>query len=783
MPHSRWRILFCRWILFCVSVVSVIVLTGQTTLSASQTAPRLFTVKDGIENASLYAGYGERELTVSRDNRKVALILERGNLSRNETIATLKIYDTDVFRTALSAGAPVRPIAEVSFKSKDNDPPVSALKWSRDSRSIAFLVSQSDGAQVYRLDVQTREIEQVSRERHGVFAFDCGATRCIYLARTQLRGQRGSRNRAITEAAIGELYEGRQSAFFDEFAIHCACDHGKSARRVSDKTFTRFDYRTAKVWLSPNEESAVFYIDSEQIKPGKHWDRYSWPTYLAHREAQLRSGESRSWSQYLHVKLSDGTIAPFMDAPTGRAIANFSWPLAEWSEDGRWIFLSNVLLPLPLTQAPPELTENSYLIAHNTRTGSKVVLMRSPSQRDSDYARFGDVTDLKWNGTANELVVKRGPSRHTRDSQVWRFARKGKRWDTPSLEVIAGHDREVRLLDGWFLAINEDANTPARVVAKDASSGEMVVEDLGADIRDIRRARVESLSWRDKTGREWQGGLMLPDPKQRGSKLPLAIQIYDFQADRFLPNGTFTTAYAAQALASEGFAVLQMRIRDSGAVGSLKEGPALVQGIDAGVTHLASAHNIDRGRVALVGFSRGGFAVQYAITHQNETRFVAAVASDSFDGSYLQYVLAGARGWAGYEAVNEGSPFTGAMQAWIRNAPGFNAANISAALRLEKIGSPLPLSQWEIFSALRRLRRPVELHLIPNGVHNLRRPDDQYYSRQGTVDWLAFWLLGKNPADDESALRWREMRQRFCAGESESFPDSDRANFRRLWCR
>jgi hypothetical protein len=75
------------------------------------------------------------------------------------------------------------------------------------------------------------------------------------------------------------------------------------------------------------------------------------------------------------------------------------------------------------------------------------------------------------------------------------------------------------------------------------------------------------------------------------------------------------------------------------------------------------------------------------------------------------------------------------------------------------------VTQWELFNQLRRLRKPVELYVIPDierGEHGLENPRQQLASLEGAVDWMDFWLNSNvvmEPRKQEQYARWRKLKE------------------------
>jgi hypothetical protein len=151
---------------------------------------------------------------------------------------------------------------------------------------------------------------------------------------------------------------------------------------------------------------------------------------------------------------------------------------------------------------------------------------------------------------------------------------------------------------------------------------------------------------------------------------------------------------------------------------------------------------------------------------QSKYKFGAAVVSDGVDYGYFPFiasynVLPGFDALAGFLQAYGELPVGQGLNAW-HSAPAFNTDKVRTPLRIESIGKSGFLFEWEWYVLLKRLRKPVELTVIPLGTHVLVRPQDLLASQQGTVDWMQFWLKGEEDPDQSKAeqyKRWRELRK------------------------
>jgi hypothetical protein len=115
-----------------------------------------------------------------------------------------------------------------------------------------------------------------------------------------------------------------------------------------------------------------------------------------------------------------------------------------------------------------------------------------------------------------------------------------------------------------------------------------------------------------------------------------------------------------------------------------------------------------------------------------------------------------------FDALNGAPPFGGGLSLWMKRSPPFLMNKVRAPLMIQAIGPGSLLSEWDWYSGLSRLDKPVDMIYIPNGSHILERPWDRLTSQEGNVDWFCFWLKGEedpNPAKAKQYSRWRDLRR------------------------
>jgi dipeptidyl aminopeptidase/acylaminoacyl peptidase len=310
--------------------------------------------------------------------------------------------------------------------------------------------------------------------------------------------------------------------------------------------------------------------------------------------------------------------------------------------------------------------------------------------------------------------------------------------------------------------VDEDLNTHPRIVAENPQTKQRVVLfDLNPQFEEISFGHVEEIKWNDTAGREITGALYLPPNYVPGKKYPLVIQTHGYRSHEFWIDGPFTTAFAAQPLASKEIVVLQL---PELAVGAADEGERNLLVFESSIEYLDRKGVIDLRHVGLVGFSRTCYHVKYALTH-SKFHFAAASVADGVDAGYFQFIsFANEEPDAAAEAKTliGATPFGAGLPVWMTNSPGFLLDKVDTPIMVQAIRTGSLLSEWEWFSGMSYLGKAVDFVYIPTGTHILEKPWDRIASQETTVDWFAFWLKGEedsDPAKVELYARWRKLRQ------------------------
>jgi len=681
---------------------------------------------------------------LSADGRLHAVVLKRGDIEHNTNVFSLLVFRTDALFT--------QPMQDtvMALSSSSNRPAISHVTWLGDNHTLAFLgEGPRELAQVYTVDIRTRHVTQLTRHATEITTYDISPSGgvIVYYARqaADTSGYPIMRERGFAlrpTQLVSEVIQGvwsnsaRSGGRANQLFVWRA---GASAPFVASEPGRTYQSCDADV-LSVAPRGKVALLKCTRPRLPASWRGYT------ERELAQWIGAGHVPAEFALLDLERGAVDPLVDAPA-------AWPTWRWAPTGEAIVLANTFLPLDVEDPAERRLRGTHrgIIEVDVRTQRLTVIAHSDS-----------LAVVAWEPSSNTVAfvpVTPEPGAVEETRPVLRYRKTTHGW----VKIRGGHTPSSPVL-----FVEQGMNLPPRLVAVDrGTSRRAVLLDPNRNVGTLRVSREEIVRWRTKDGQAWAGGLYLPPDFVAGRRYPLVIQTHGFDSTAFHPDGSHATANAAQPMAAHGMLVLQLGILADGGqfsdLGTPREAPSAMEAIEGAIDELDSLGLIDRSRVGLIGFSRTCFHVLYTLTHSSYP-FAAAAITDGVDMSYLQYMLFQHANAGADEAslINGGPPFGKTLDLWRERAPGFTLDRVTAPLRLEAIGLPAVLEEWEPYAALLLQHKPVELFVIPEGAHLLAKPWERLASSQGNADWFRFWLKGEedpDPAKADQYARWRELRK------------------------
>lgn len=723
------------------------------TVDRRQRDARPVSVTDAIQMTSLVE-YDSRisaehdPALFSPSAKTFVIVTKKGDVDNNTNNYSLLLFDTS--RSLLSPA----PEVLASLSSSSNRPAIQDLTWI-DDHTIAFLgENPGELQQVYEVDCETRRLVRLTSHSTGVtaYAINPDQNRFYFLASrpvTPLFDERTKRSGlVISDQPLADLIAGENrwdSVMFADLFVKTIGGDEAPVRTGSN-------FVPDRIWLSPNGRYLIGTGLVSDIP--KIWKDYEDRSVQKRVRATPLHGDPQFLRQYVLIDVRSGQAEPLLKAPLG----DRGYSELLWLSDSNSVVVSGVYLPLNTTDAlERKIRQSDKMIAEIKIPSLEIVPI---SSKEICSLRCW----LSWDSKSGNLIVEStvysgaaipepGAVTFQRAPVGWREV------DPQPSRLVLNHPKIT-------VTLEEDMNVPPRLFARDIETGEKsLLLDLNPQFKDLEFGRVQNITFEATDGHNLSAGLYLPPDYREGGRYPLVIQTHGWHPERFWIDGPWSSAFAAQALAGKGFVVLQLSEDVSASIVSTpKEAPKEMSAYEGGIDYLDRLGIIDPDRVGLIGFSRSGLGVEYALTH-SRYHFAAATLAEPSDGGYFFYVAilpSFSWRWPDLEGINGGSPFAEGLTSWLRSSPGFNLARVTTPVR-EEVYGPQPLFLvWEWFAGLSRLDKPVELIYLSDGDHTLVRPWDRLTSQQGNVDWFCFWLRGQedeDPVKAEQYARWRKLRE------------------------
>jgi hypothetical protein len=677
--------------------------------------------------------------TFSPDRKRFVVVVKRGVLKENTNR-----YSMLLFPTNRAFDAPP-PKVVISFESSSEREGIKNVSWLRDNDTVLFLGERpGEMTQVYSVRCSSGRVEQLTHELRNVVAYSASedGKRLAFATEYPVRNFKGAKalrdGLVVSGESLAPLILGYQQVCCEEIFV----TQGGSAHRKPLHVQGRLLEDPVDLFLSPDGRYVALrtYVPKIADFP-RSWNQYTDPPLrelLKQKETQDRDATFAERYELIDTRTDASRF--LLDAP----VSALTRSELTWSPDSRSVIVTGVYLPLEVNDPNEIAARRSHMFTVEVRVS------------DSQITKIAD-QDLKFIGWDRDVLkfrTSRDENLSGSSVQVEHYRKLGSRW-----QMLPGADVETDSLPE--IVADQDLNQSPRIIAVDPRTGRRgLVWDPNPHFHEIAFGHVEEVTWTGGAGRTVHGGLYLPPDYVPDKRYPLVIQTHGFDPHGFWIDGPFTTAFAAQALAAKGFIILQVPDSHDAEL-TPEEAPRMVKTYESAIDYLDTRGLIDRARVGIIGFSRTCFYVKYMLTHSSY-RIAAASVADGVDGGYFQYIADGGSLADESDQLFEVSPFGAGLSVWAKTSPGFLLDRVTTAIRIQALGPASVPGEWEWYEGLTRLRRPVELVYLPEGVHILEKPADRMVSQQGNVDWFCFWLKNeedRDPTKSEQYLRWRKLRK------------------------
>jgi len=698
----------------------------------------------------------------SPDGRRYILRLIHGDVERNGVWMDLLTGSLD----SLESAAHPKTCAHLfttglgstkSASSADNDPgSTNLIHWITDTQ-VAFLWSDANAIrQVMSVDVTTCKTRFVTHSATDVFSFMFTPDGSL-LFNAQVPRAIGASQRlwkhgfTISDSSDGwSILQGQidgadaNSLFDNAWFIRTA---GGSrpidiAGQLTDPTNPLY----RDLFLSNTGRLALIDVGIAGIPAG--WEQYTNPTLQSLLNID-HSIPGRLPLRYAVIDLKTGDSRLLWDAPRA-----FRGQVA-WSPNSETLLLAPTFLPLA-ADSPLGLSGGAAAEL-DVRTGHYQILPVDLTSRTVVSTEWLSPTSVEIRST-NDLGV---------DLRIDRLVREDSHW-----KIAAADSPQTNRRLGIYLETRQSLNRPPQIFAVEPKSGQSrhVLDPNPHLLDEFKLGRVERLSGTLSNGKQWIAQLIYPADYTPGTRYPLVIQSdygHVFREEGFALDGkwgqsgmglgpSLFASNPGQLLATRNIAVLTLSVMHFAS--GLGQDDDYQLAFESLAQQLIASGVADPQKIALVGFSRNGHWVEFTLAH-SAFPFAAAIAADNYDPSYMQSALSN---WRNEDAQMNGSPaFGDGLQKWTARAVGFNAEHIHTPLYMigQEAGIAMIISEWEIFSRLRYLGKPVEMYMMPevdtHPSHLPQNPRQILSIQDHAIDWLSFWLIGR---EDPSPLKLEQYR-------------------------
>ncbi len=642
----------------------------------------------------------------SPNGQRFVVVLRTPDLERNENHFSLLLFETKNVRTG------TKPRELLTMSSSSNREAIRSVKWLSDNDTLTFLgENPGETPQVYKLDVSSQHLERLTHHSSSsaIASYDASSDASVIAFVTEAPTTRPIDTEKIRHEGV--LID--HQVFEDIIAGH--------PERVNESEL--FVQQRGAEPVRVSMDDAILEPQPEVAPDGRYVLVRSYIRDVPAAWSKYQDEFMHDWQKFVYRKISYSNILRYQLVSTRTALAR------------------------PLVNAPSPGSSTARITAD-----SRTAIVTS-TYLPLDVANAQEAFERERKQYDVEVDLGSG------------------RYHPIQASEAAPNQRSIKV------ALKQDENTPAVLVARDNATGrETILLDPNPQFRQLEFGAVRAIDL-NVGDIDVIGSLYLPPDYVVGKQYPLVIQTHGYVPGEFSMDGRseWSSAFAARALAANGIVTFQAQAfknqqdhdrvahdRRFGftAAQSFKRFSMAVY--EAAIDRLDHDGVIDRTKVGISGFSRTVCFVAYALTH-SRYNFAAASLVDGIDCGYFLQVVDSSDFYDSGQLNGGAVPFGPGLKTWLSEAPAFNLDKVSTPVWFVAIGPYSIVQQWEWFTGLTALGKPVELLEIPDGVHEMQKPWERRTAQQGMVDWFTFWLKGDegpDPSKREQYARWHELRDK-----------------------
>ncbi len=612
---------------------------------------------------------------VSPDGRLVAFVVSEVDTKDN-------VYQTDIWLVSTSGGEPFR-----FTRHPKND---RAPQFSPDGKMLAFISEREEKPQIFLADVRGGEPWKLSDLKGGVsgFAWSPDGTWIAALSADTPSEDEEKRSKAKDDERVVDQD-------FRMTHLHRIEVATKETKRLTEGAFTLSDAR-----ISPDgTEIAAVRRPTPKADDGSASDIVIVPAAGGAPKVLFENSGADTSPRY---------------SPNGQTIAFLT-------RDGK----------LPRT--------GNDAIGIIPRGGGAITRLTPIDLNPGAILWSGDGASILFTSTVGvegrlySVSVKGGAPRSLM-SGAYTVSSPVLAASTPSLVYLRQDPRSPS--DVYLQAVDATSTPTAAVAPKRLTT-------LNPKLSEFALSVTEVVKWKAADGREIEGLLHRPEGST-GKKLPLIVHVHGG------PSGAYTLTFPAamnnyhHILTGRGYAVFQPNFRGSTGYGDAFQrlnvndwGKGDFQDIMSGVDALIARGIADPDRMALHGWSYGGYMCAWSITQT--TRFKAASCGAALTNLFSMYGTNDIP--STLDDYFGGPPYAKAETYWSASAMAWVTKVKTPTLILHgQADDRVPTSQGqELYLGLKKLGVPTEFVTYPREPHGFREPNHQVDKIERELAWFAKW--------------------------------------------
>lgn len=302
-----------------------------------------------------------------------------------------------------------------------------------------------------------------------------------------------------------------------------------------------------------------------------------------------------------------------------------------------------------------------------------------------------------------------------------------------------------------FSYVKQDYNvSPEMYVTSDFKENKWVLY-TNPQQKEYEWGKSELITYRTIEGNEMQAALFYPAGFEKGKKYPMIV----FTAEQLSSNlhnyvaPSSTSAYNTTNFTSSGYFILwpdiSYKINNAGI--------SAAEHVIAATNQVLKTGMIDRNRLGIMGHSWGGYEALFTIT-QTEM-FKAASAGAPITDLVSMYSSVYSYNGMPNQKIFETEqprfdvPWYDNLNAYLENSPLFNARRIKTPV-LMAFGDKDGAVDWhqgiEMYSTLRRMRKPCFMLVYPGELHGLVAKENQVDYQRRQKEFFDHYLKGAEAA-------------------------------------